>query len=770
MSKKRLRTATKEPNEAEEPTQKAKKAQDQRFKCEYPGCLKSFSRKDHLKRHKLNHDDNAALYECEECGMKFKRADVKKDHYNRHLRNKATEVEYNPQKPETPGENSTPNGAEFAISPFPMSGDISSFIPQNWTIGINDNLFSPVYGRSPESTKSRSKSFDTFYDFTDILTRPDLNFEQTLNSTLLELLESDLGNIPSFQGNSTLITSELMRRMLFLIPTLTSHEDFDATALELCLNIYWTTFHIQYPIIHKPSFNTLTAPPILILAMVLMGAALSNSIGNPFKDPLGMAMEIGIPLRWLIFKHRSPGASEPWEIQSLLILEVFEKHYSSRDLHERSSVHYAAKIEMMKRSTVLGGDPYATESKSHTELNETDQYVLWNKWIHAESMKRCALMAFCFDLNSLITSGHQASLYVNKLRLGLPCDDCLWEADIDTLKNLELPKNPEMVLTALKKLLKGEKVQTNSFGKKVMLFAVVSLMVQFELRDETMAMITDESTSDILKDVWRDKLSYALDSWKFNVNEGSCCDVSTLLVDLRVRKADSGTVYFDLNDTKCKYPSYHMAQIRLRIVNHDMLILAGLPLRMSVKVDDKDYKNVEMRLRKWAKSLDGRVSVVHAYLCVIECLLNFQDGVIDYRPDKDPVHERAHIINASVMIIWCYNFLERGPESDKFKEGLEEYNEDAFDYLVRIKEELDRNLVLDRGAFEYHMSIRKCAANLSSINNLNNLASFFNIVSSLYAQCFWELGVEYSRLHHHCKERFMGKQDPFCKDMYNFKL
>ncbi|ODQ60760.1 hypothetical protein WICANDRAFT_20299, partial [Wickerhamomyces anomalus NRRL Y-366-8] len=583
----------------------------------------------------------------------------------------------------------------------------------------------------------------------------------------LELLESDLGNIPSFQGNSTLITSELMRRMLFLIPTLTSHEDFDATALELCLNIYWTTFHIQYPIIHKPSFNTLTAPPILILAMVLMGAALSNSIGNPFKDPLGMAMEIGIPLRWLIFKHRSPGASEPWEIQSLLILEVFEKHYSSRDLHERSSVHYAAKIEMMKRSTVLGGDPYATESKSHTELNETDQYVLWNKWIHAESMKRCALMAFCFDLNSLITSGHQASLYVNKLRLGLPCDDCLWEADIDTLKNLELPKNPEMVLTALKKLLKGEKVQTNSFGKKVMLFAVVSLMVQFELRDETMAMITDESTSDILKDVWRDKLSYALDSWKYNVNEGSCCDVSTLLVDLRVRKADSGTVYFDLNDTKCKYPSYHMAQIRLRIVNHDMLILAGLPLRMSVKVDDKDYKNVEMRLRKWAKSLDGRVSVVHAYLCVIECLLNFQDGVIDYRPDKDPVHERAHIINASVMIIWCYNFLERGPESDKFNEGLEEYNEDAFDYLVRIKEELDRNLVLDRGAFEYHMSIRKCAANLSSIDNLNNLASFFNIVSSLYTQCFWELGVEYSRLHHHCKERFMGKQDPFCKDMYN---
>lgn len=49
-----------------------------KFVCDYPECLKSFSRKDHLKRHQLNHDDTVQEHECEECGKKFKREDVKK--------------------------------------------------------------------------------------------------------------------------------------------------------------------------------------------------------------------------------------------------------------------------------------------------------------------------------------------------------------------------------------------------------------------------------------------------------------------------------------------------------------------------------------------------------------------------------------------------------------------------------------------------------------------------------------------------------------------
>lgn len=605
-------------------------------------------------------------------------------------------------------------------------------------------------------------------DLADYLNHSELNFEPFLNSALDELLESDLASIPTFDTNNTLITQDIKRAMLKLVPKLDDCRDFNHYALESCLNNYWDIFHVQYPILHKPSFNTISTPPILLLAMTMMDACFSLSMEQTaLQEPMKMATTIGEILRWIIFEYRSPGASDPWELQSLLILEVFEKHYSTRDFHERSSVHQSAKIEMMKRSTLLGGDSHATSSKSVTDLEAPTKDLL-NRWIHAESMKRCPLMAFCFDLDSNIISGHQSTLYVNKLRLGLPCDDSIWVADMETIRKMELPKTPNLVISELKRLLKGEVIQTTSFGKRVMLSSLISLMIQFEQKDETTAMISDNYllNTNILKNLWRDKISYALDAWKFNVNEGNCCDINNSLVGLNFRKNLLITKHFDLNDTKRKYPTYHMAQIRLRVVNHDMLTYASVLLRMSVTVDLSDYRNVEQRLLSWADSIDGRISVVHAYMCLIECLTNSEDKKIDYRPETDPIPERKHIVNGSLLIIWSYNFIKRGPESRCYNEkGPIYFKEDRFSYLYRIKKELDDE-IMNKSSFEYHVSIKRCAMKLESIESLNSIAGLFDEVSKCYDRCFWVLGREYSRLLTHCKERLIGKEI-FCLNMYD---
>ena len=66
------------------------KQKNDSFDCDFPGCGKSFSRKDHLRRHRLNHDDNATLHGCTYpgCEMKFKRYDVMVGHYERHFKKK----------------------------------------------------------------------------------------------------------------------------------------------------------------------------------------------------------------------------------------------------------------------------------------------------------------------------------------------------------------------------------------------------------------------------------------------------------------------------------------------------------------------------------------------------------------------------------------------------------------------------------------------------------------------------------------------------------
>ena len=88
-------------------------------------------------------------------------------------------------------------------------------------------------------------------------------------------------------------------------------------------------------------------------------------------------------MRWLIFSN--PDCKPPakvWVVQSLLLLETFEITSSSRALHERAYLHHGAKIQILRRSPILGGDPLKDD-------NEEGAYILkdelWKKWIEIES-------------------------------------------------------------------------------------------------------------------------------------------------------------------------------------------------------------------------------------------------------------------------------------------------------------------------------------------------------------------------------------------------
>ncbi|CDK24069.1 unnamed protein product [Kuraishia capsulata CBS 1993] len=747
-----------------------------RHACLFPGCGKTFYRKDHLKRHSVNHNENASSHPCTypNCNMTFKRTDVRNNHYQRHFnqkRNKIAKSNYESPLPySSPIENNalTESGDKAlsdvifnsALTGKPDTG--SKEEPPAWlgwlfTDGISNNL--PNYDEVPPFD-----SFDKIYPLSS------LSLNGSPNSLLFELFQSEFGDSILTPTTSISVTPELIRRFLYLIPSLVQHPDFSANKLEYCLQVYWAVFHIQYPILHKPSFNTLTELPLLVLAMIAMGATFSVCENNVLEDPHGIAMAIAKPLRWLIFSHRISGPLELSALQSLLILEVFEKHYGSRELHERSSVHQAAKIEMMKRSPILGGDPYASESRANpcspdelkaVPANQTE--LLWKKWIHAESLKRCALMGFCFDLTNFIVSSHNASLFVNKLRLELPCDDLLWESDFESLKTGPLPQKSEPVLLSLRRLLIGEKVEASSFGKRVLLNALFSIIVQFEQRDETSSLTNREFSHNIAGEPWREKVSYALDAWRYLVDDGVCCDVDNLAIDMRARKSDLFSEYLRLNDTKCKYPSYHMAHIRLYIVNFDMLIYAGAPLRMNVKTKFEDYENVRKRIEQWALSVNGKICVIHAYLCIYECLVDEGKGQISYEPQKDPIPERPHIIIYCSLIIWCYNYITRGPEVQTPDSPP---SEEAFAYLSRVKSELNRYLVEGESALAYYRSVRACAMNLTKIPNLQNLAGYTETIAGLYSECSWVLGQEYSRLMLHCRDRSMGYKKLFCDNMY----
>ncbi|KAJ5246307.1 hypothetical protein N7468_001290 [Penicillium chermesinum] len=52
--------------------------------CQYPGCSKSFTRAEHLRRHALNHEQPRHGFTCERCSVHFQRPDLLERHILRH--------------------------------------------------------------------------------------------------------------------------------------------------------------------------------------------------------------------------------------------------------------------------------------------------------------------------------------------------------------------------------------------------------------------------------------------------------------------------------------------------------------------------------------------------------------------------------------------------------------------------------------------------------------------------------------------------------------
>ncbi|CUM57869.1 unnamed protein product [Debaryomyces tyrocola] len=737
-----------------------------KFECDFPGCHKSFSRKDHLRRHHLNHDDNAVLHGCSYpgCKMEFKRYDVMIGHYERHF--KKRKVLNKDQEAYGSKSNSRQNQTSPAIEKLDNISEKDDFFTQtglmDWLFNSNELVPEDRAEQNPSNLDHIHKN--TAQNITHSEFPNTLTFKNSPDTILLELLKGKFETVSISQTSSSLLTSEMLKNLLHLVPNLVQFPDFNIPTLEYCLEVYWRIFHIQFPILHQASFDSLTAHPLLVVAMIMIGSVLSYSARDILKDPIGLSLTIGTDLRWLIFKSRKHGPSQLWELQSLLILEVYEKYFANSDLFDRSSIHHAAKVEMIKRSTSVIAESYICESSSTVKPKENEGERLWNKWIAAESMKRCTLMSFCSDLTSSMISSHNSILFVDKLMLALPCNDLLWEASFDNLKKFTLPAKSDSIHDCLKKLLKGENIKTDSFGKKILFHTLASLIIQLENNDEIVSLIGN-TDYDSLKDRWRDKISFALDAWRYNVN-GVCSDVKNLLINSHTLKNSSlNSLYLQLDDNKCKCPTYHMAHIRLYIVNSDVLIYSGVPVSMNIGSQNEEYQNVSIRMKRWANSLNGRIGVVHAYLCLIECLLSVDK--ISYLPRIDPIPERRHVMVVCSLIIWCYNYIVYGPESNHyFSEDKYSFKESAFNYLNKLKDKFYSIIIPSKNAIEFHLNVRKCAINLPQYENTHYVAGFMNEMSQLFDASSWSLGREYSRLFKGCEERSLGREEIFCNDMY----
>ena len=463
---------------------------------------------------------------------------------------------------------------------------------------------------------------------------------------------------------------------------------------------------------HKPTFSPDKTPNLLLIAMMAIGAScLEKGHGyNVTKKGALLSNFLAWHLRWEIFSdvHFRPPA-KLWVFQALLLLEIYEKLYSTRALHERAHIHHATTITLMRRGSSLIGrsaldsppsmrdDKLGMNGSRHSSTsggaNTPDEW--WTHWNTNEATRRAAFAAFMIDSIHATMFGHSTVMVAHEMRLPLPCDETLWSAT----NSAEVGKieahlhatgvKPVSFLEGLKRTLNGQQVQTNAFGRSILMAGLLSVSWHMNQRD---LQVNSLGVSTALggRDKWRGSLTKAFDIWVTDFNRS---------LDHGSEGTQGPYVYSGKQDENVVFESrtvlHHLAHMAMHVDIVDCQIYARAKRLLGRTIGPQDLNSAQRRMRDlWAPSAKARDATYYAlrFLCTV--LLpedssphGFSHEPFEYSARDDVLMNRSWVLYFAALIVWCYGFALEGPTTAPVPaaHAFEDQVRDMQAYLRRLK-------------------------------------------------------------------------------------
>ncbi|KAJ9635976.1 hypothetical protein H2199_008331 [Coniosporium tulheliwenetii] len=550
------------------------------------------------------------------------------------------------------------------------------------------------------------------------------------------------------------------------------------TMMQTYISSYWAHFHAQVPILHRPTFNAATCPPLLLLALMALGAScLEKSYGLELTEAGSQLSKfIAWHLRWEIFMDadfRPP--AKLWVFQALLLLEIFEKLYSTRPLHERAHIHHATTLTLMRRGSSLIGrssldSPPVKDSKAssvsgntavnHSGINTPDEW--WNRWITNEATRRAAFAAFVMDSIHATMFGHSAVMVAHEMRLPLPCDEVLWSAtssaEVARLEsNLQAAggsgsgNKPITFLDGLKKTLNGQPVRTNPFGRTILMAARLA------------GLVVGGEPGARGRDRWRGSLTRAFDFWKRDFDESLVRSSSAPNNNNSSSSSNSaGSPYTSSSnpdpragilDTENTFESrtvlHHLAHMAMHVDIVDCQIFARAHRLLGRSITAQDYAGAARRMKEgWAPTARARDATFYALRFLRRCLVPGDDRgmrspspsgvaekvVFDYSARDDFLLNRPWVLYFACLIVWSYGYALDGPLSPP--------------YSLLTREER----VQDLQGFLRRVGGVRTPEELSGVQNRNACLGLLILMKEVFEGARWELLHEAGRLLGNCVE------------------
>ncbi|KAL7791423.1 fungal-specific transcription factor domain-containing protein [Trichoderma ceciliae] len=462
-----------------------------------------------------------------------------------------------------------------------------------------------------------------------------------------------------------------------LMPNLVLESGGDMPALNLdmmrdCLKEFWDNVSPRLPIIHQHTFSPNRCPILLLLVVISLGAASLRG-----RDVTGQLSEYG-PFadvviscaRWeILTSDDSAPPASLWVLQALLLLEFYEKLYSSRKLHERAHIYHPAFLTLLRRGSPLIGrtgsesppEPDSLGSDGQTPNMALDSRTWWARWAETESMHRVVFAAFMLDVIHAAMFGHAADMAPHEIRLPLPCDDNLWAANSpDVVRQLDANFRMYGVkqvsfLDGLKSALHGKEVKTHSFGRMIIISGLLSVGWHLNHRETHLKWLDIRTPSMETQDNWRKMLLRAFDNWKGSFDVAMSDSISDA-------PGHRGIPNGPINSASVLY---HLAHISLHADIVDCQVYAGAKRLLGRKVSSRDYSNVIKRMTAWSNQGSTRHAILHAFKLLYRVVVDPhprrrnsphrpEHAAIQYSIRNEPDPHRPWIMYYAVLAIWAF--------------------------------------------------------------------------------------------------------------------
>ncbi|TKY87615.1 hypothetical protein EX895_003196 [Sporisorium graminicola] len=388
------------------------------------------------------------------------------------------------------------------------------------------------------------------------------------------------------------------RLLIFLqsVSELPNSPLFTPSALRCYIYLFFVKFNRLYPLIHEPTFAASTTDPMLLSAIVVIGA---HFAGLPAHE---LAVRISQKIWGAVVSledFRPARATLPM-LQALVLTETFGKMMSTRPQHEMAHLFHNFIVTLARRNAVFNAT-----TPGHIRFDDSEES--WRSWAREEEKKRIALFEFMLDAQHATIFRHIPSLSAFQIQLHLPCSDDEWNKTTPEawyrLRKRTGYKPPGPFIPALKACLSPAKTpqELDAFPRFVLLHGLMSIAYDLQWKQNVLlgAEVSPGGSKGGDSGIgnWKDRLSAAYSSLQARM-------------DIAYIKADEESSTRLIHRATPSLVT--AAQIALFADIVDIQIYAGLPSVLGRFIDRATFNASRRSVKEWARTSDGRTAVWYA--------------------------------------------------------------------------------------------------------------------------------------------------------------